>query len=250
MKGYIYSALGNSFIITNQIVNKENIIKFCEEQKVDGLIYYQKEENKMNIFNKDGSKASMCGNGIRTLAHHLSKKQNQSSFNINTDSGIKEIRIINHHPFSCQVNLGSPRLIKELYQLKSIEIRGKKIDINAIYLGNYHIVIIVDDINDLSYLERAKEIFVYEEFKGKCNINFCQIISYHSLKVKTYERGVGFTLSCGTGSAASCYIAHLLYNLSNRIEVISPLGKLKVLIENHTVYLEGESHFEREISII
>lgn len=247
MKGYIFDALGNRFIITQKNASNEEIIKYCKKENVDGFIVFNMKEKRMNFFNRDGSRALMCGNGIRCLAHYISMlNPKTNNLLINTDIGVKEIKILNHSPFTCKVNLGSPCLIKDLIDLKEIKIRDKTIPINCLFLSNYHIVIFLDNVDDLEYLNLAKDIYNYPKFNHLCNINFCQIVDYHTIKVRTYERGVGFTLSCGTGVSSASYIAYLLYNLSNIINVKLPLGTLKVEIDKHQVFLEGETSLIKE----
>ncbi len=252
MKGYIYEGLGNSFLITelNDTLELNQIaIKNCLKHQLDGLINYDTTKNKMEIYNKDGSKALMCGNGIRCLANYLFTKNNYlNEFDINTDSGIKKVKISNKKPFECQVSLGCPRLIKELNNLKKITIDGKDFHFNSIYISTFHIVIIVENIYDLNIDYVAPKIYKYPLFQEKCNITFCQLVNHNTIKTRTFERGVGFTLSCGTGAAAGGYISYLLYNLSNKINVIQPLGNIQVII-SHQIEIKGPSNFIEEVEI-
>ena len=251
MKGYIYQGLGNSFVIikcNNSFSYKEMAIQLCSKYKLDGLITYD-DNLKMTIYNQDGSKALMCGNGIRCLTQHLYKENKKDYYLINTDIGIKKVEIRSVNPFISKVNLGNARLIKELNDIKKITIDGLDYYFNSLFLDNYHVIIMVDNIDDEKVINDAEKIFHHPLFKEKCNITFCQIITYNLIKTRTYERGVGFTLSCGTGSSSAAYISYLLYNLSKTITVIQPLGTLKVEISSNQIFLEGESEFVKEIDI-
>ena len=252
MKGYIYEGLGNSFLITEGIDTgniNQIVIRNCLKHQLDGLINYDKTNNKMEIYNKDGSKALMCGNGIRCLANYLyTKYKFPDEFEINTDSGVKIVKISNENPFECQISLGRPRLVKELNNLKKITIDGKDIHFNSIYISTFHIVIIVESIYDLNLDYLAPKIYKYPLFQEKCNITFCQLVNHNTIKTRTYERGVGFTLSCGTGAAAGGYISYLLYNLSNKINVIQPLGNIQVIISNN-IEIKGPSNFIEEVEV-
>ena len=251
MKGYLYEGLGNSFIICENIPNKnsEKIASLCNENNTDGMIYYTKENNVMEIYNKDGSKALMCGNGIRCLTNYIYDFIYESNiYNISTSVGVKNSKVISLIPFTTKINLGRPRLIKELNEVKSIKIDDKTFYFNAIFLTTYHIVIMVDKISDKLINQYAEKIYNHPLFKNKCNVTFCELIDYHHIKTLTYERGVGFTKSCATGAAASSYISYLLYNMSNKIDVIQAQGTLKITIDND-IYLQGESSFIKEIDI-
>lgn len=252
MKVYIYQGLGNSFLIGEFEENTDlsNITKmYCSKYHLDGLINYQKENNKMQIYNQDGSKALMCGNGIRCLANYLYQKyQCEKVFSINTDAGIKNIEITSLIPFCCKVNLGRPHLIKELNQIKKIKIENEDIFFNSLFLSTFQILILVDNVNDFKIDSIAKKIYLHPLFKEKCNITFFEIVDYKTIKTRTYERGVGFSLSCATGASSAAYIGYLLYRLSKKITVIQPLGQLYVTIDNQ-IYLEGVSSFEKEVEI-
>ena len=251
MIGYLYEGLGNTFIITSNVEeNKLSKIAFinCKANDVDGLINYNSQNNKMSIYNQDGSKALMCGNGISGLSYHLFKTNHQNKLIINTDVGIKEITLTSSSPFKCKVSLGRARIIKELSTLKAIRIENQEFPIQPIFLSTFHIVIMVDDINSNIIDKYAKKIYEYDLFKQKCNITFCQLVSYHTIKTKTYERGVGFTKSCGSGAASAAYICYLLYNLSSSITVIQEKGELSITID-HDVYLEGSANYIKEVSI-
>lgn len=251
MKGYIYQGLGNSFAIikcNTSFSYKELAIQLCNKYKLDGLITYD-DNFKMTIYNKDGSKALMCGNGIRCLVQHLYKENKKDCYLINTDIGIKKVEVKSINPFISKVNLGNPRLIKELNEIKKITIDSHDYFFNSLFLDNYHVIIMVDNIDDEKVINDTEKIFHHPLFKTKCNITFCQIITHNLIKTRTYERGVGFTLSCGTGSTSAAYISYLLYNLSKTINVIQPLGTLKVEISSNQIFLEGESEFVKEIDI-
>ena len=106
----------------------------------------------------------------------------------------------------------------------------------------------VDKLNNKKIEKYAERLFNHPLFQNKCNITFCELIDYHHIKTLTYERGVGFTKSCATGAASASYISYLLYNMSNKINVIQEKGILNITIDND-IYLQGESSFIKEIDI-
>lgn len=252
MKGSIYEGLGNMFILCSgyeDIDYSALAEKECAEYSCDGLIVFREENDKMEIYNKDGSRASMCGNGIRCLVQYLwDSGKKRDRYLINTDSGIRSLGICSENPFVCEVNLGTPKLIKELNEVSSVEIEQKHVYFNSLFLTTYQVIVMVEDISNPEIFSFGKKIFEHPLFQGKCNITFCELVDVKSIRTRTYERGVGFTLSCGTGAAAAAYICHLLYNLSDRIDVEVPTGRMTVTLRDQ-VYLKGSSSFIKEVEL-
>ena len=251
MEGYIYQGLNNTFIIMkyDKIIDYSFLSnKICNENNLDGLIAIS-NERKLFFYNRDGSFALMCGNGIRCAANYLyenEKKENKYLFS--TSSGSREVEVINYSPFISKANLGVPKIIKELSNIKSINIKGNIFNINALFLSTFHILILVDNVHSSLVDNHANEIFLHPSFDKKCNITFFQIIDNNTIRSRTFERGVGFTKSCATGAASSAYIAYLLHSLNKEITVKQEEGELKVSIEND-VFIEGPSSFIRKITI-
>ena len=251
MKGYIYQALGNSFIITTHLpkINYSLLVqRLSLKYQFDGLITFNQKTNKMRIYNKDGSLASMCGNGIRCLTNFIYDNfSKQDTYIIKTDDSNKKVEVIKTSPFICKVNLGRPKLVKELIEIRSVTIKNRTFVINPIFISTYHIVIFTPKIdkNDINiYIE---ELYNQEIFKKKFNITFFEILNYKTIRTLTYERGVGFTKSCGSGAACASYISYLLHNTFNKVKVIQEEGELEVEIDDD-IYLEGTSAFVKEVS--
>lgn len=251
MEGYIYQGLNNTFVILdyNHDIDYSFLAnKICSEENLDGLITISKD-NKLNFYNKDGSIALMCGNGIRCAANYLyENNKKEDSYTFITSSGTKEVTIINSNPFISKANLGIPKIIKELSNVRSITIKNKIFNINALFLSTFHILILVDNVHSSLVNKFANEIYSHPLFDKKCNITFFEIIDKKTIRSRTYERGVGFTKSCATGASSSAYIAYLLHSLNNQICVKQDAGELIITIDSE-VYVEGTSSFVRKINI-
>ena len=110
-----------------------------------------------------------------------------------------------------------------------------------------HTVVIVNDFDNLEELK--DNLFAKQLFKYRCNVDFVKIKNHHTIEIRTFENGVGWTKSCGTGAAASAYVLSENYNLSNRINVITLGGILQVKITD-SIYLTGTSEMIDEFEVI
>ena len=164
MKLEKYEGLGNTFLITNEYKEnlKELAIKLCNNDLgigADGLIYIDTYTKTIEIYNKDGSIAPMCGNGIRCVSYYLFKHNyiNSKIFDINTLDNKKRIEIINYKPFIVNVEMGIPSFniektkvnLNEPIIKKELIINNKKYLITTIYLTTIHTVIVVNNLNDI-----------------------------------------------------------------------------------------------------
>jgi len=243
-----YHASGNDFLISEELSlleDKEKIIQLCNRHTgigADGLILYDKQENRMHIINKDGSMAAMCGNGLRCLTHYLYHHQKLPEI-IYSDADIHPVKVIQTNPFHTEIYIGTPE-----YTWDSVGC-SKELDIPWNYEGylfypchcsTNHLVCFVDSLQPEDIEDLGKKIMRHPYFPDGININFVRVSS--SLFIQTYERGAGLTLSCGTGSCASFALAYQKYNVPQQIIVENPYGNLSLSItEENKLYLTGES---------
>lgn len=262
MKLEKYEGLGNTFLITNE--KKEDFSslskKLCDNNigiGADGLIYIDTKLLSVEIYNKDGSIAPMCGNGIRCVSYYLFKHNyiNSKIFEIDTLDKKKRIEIINYHPFIVNVEMGEVSFDKEKTKVtlndkiikKDLIINNKKYIITTLYLTTIHTVIVVDNLNDVLDYE-GELISNHPLFKEKTNVNFVQIIDKGTIKQKTYERGVGWTKACGSGASASSYVVNQFYFLKKNIRVYMEYGHLDIEIKDK-VYMKGSAKKIGEVII-
>ncbi|BAG14125.1 diaminopimelate epimerase [Candidatus Endomicrobiellum trichonymphae] len=250
------TAAGNDFIL---IDNRENIIaqedcqalakKLCDRKYsigADGLILLEKsacKDFKMKYFNSDGSYASMCGNGGRSIAkfaYDLCVANLKMVFE--TDAGVINAEILPED--RVRLDLYNPRDLKK--DIK-VEVNGKEFDVNFINTGVPHVVIFVDDIENIDVFGYGRAIRRHKTFApAGTNVNFVKVIKDNTLLVRTYERGVeDETLACGTGITASGIISVLKGFAASPVKVIARGGdKLSVSLRNpndkiSNVVLEG-----------
>ncbi|HRT68840.1 MAG TPA: diaminopimelate epimerase [Bacilli bacterium] len=255
-----YHGCGNDFIVG---MYDKNIDYAKFSQKVcnrntgigaDGLLIAKVDENKeieMMFYNADGSRAPMCGNGIRCFAYFCLREKlvDSNEFKINTLSGKMGIRVLSREPFVGEINLGKPNFSskalgintsKETFLNEVIMINGWKIKVDAVYMATHHLVVIVDNLKEVINSDLGEKLSKHKIFTKGINVNFVQIINTKEIIMKTYERGVGWTLACGTGAAASFVILNQKGLCDNKIEVKLELGKIKLSYnENKEILMEG-----------
>ena len=263
---------GNDFIVFEDIKEKYKdlnslALKLCDRNfgiGGDGILVVRSSsvaDIQMVIINADGSYAGMCGNGIRCFAKYVYEKKlvDKKVFFVETGDGIKkcELFLEDENVTGVKINMGLPSfepskipaLGEDKIIKKSINIKGKKYEINSLLLGVPHTVVLTKDSE--FKVDEGADIEKYELFPSGTNVNFCRIIDDTAIKVDTWERGAGATLACGTGCCSSAVICNKLGLTGKSVKVIAPGGILKVDIEEDGVMMTGPAMnvFEGEITI-
>ncbi|MGL4687060.1 MAG: diaminopimelate epimerase [Fusobacteriaceae bacterium] len=249
---------GNDFILLHDsndsfIDVSKLAIRMCHRKfgiGGDGLMTYGKSlvaDIKMNFYNSDGSRASMCGNGIRCFAKFVydNKIVTSNTINVETDDGIKHIVINvvgNEKEQIIDVDMGYPSFKskdipvtskEEKFILKELEIDGIKIEISSIHMGVPHTVIYLKDYENIDLNSIGKKIENLEIFEKKTNVNFVKILDEKNIEVRTWERGVGRTLACGTGCCSSVILGNYLGYLKSQVKVITEGGELLISVDKN-----------------
>lgn len=266
---------GNDFILINATAGKINlskkqIIQMCDRNfgiGADGLILVRPSDTadlKMDFYNMDGSRAEMCGNGIRCMARFAYEKRLVKSkmINIETPAGEKNIfmDIKNKKIENIRVNMGIPEFnpkkipvkIKDKTEIFNYKIRinSKDFYINCVSMGNPHCVIVLNDNENLEEYPVRKwgpAIENYRIFPDKINVEFIKIKNSAGIDMRVWERGAGETLSCGTGACAAGVCAVKLKKVrETKVNVNLPGGKSIVIWDqsNLNVYLEGRVSYK------
>lgn len=264
MKLTKYHGLGNEFLIALLPDMPDSpsslAVTVCDSLSgpgADGLVIgLPSDENtidvQMVLFNADGTRAEISGNGLRCLAHHVYMNNSQNEIiTILTDAGIREARIEDTKVDELTINagMGTPVLGPDLssYDLEE-KIGGPVISAGYVDVGNPHIVIQFNNTEfvDIGILGSSVEKSCSEE---GINVHVIEIISRSAIKMLTWERGVGITKACGTGAVASACKALSWGLVDLQIEVIMPGGNAQVTIEDDQVYLMGKSELIKEYEV-
>ncbi|MEZ0537819.1 diaminopimelate epimerase [Caldicellulosiruptoraceae bacterium PP1] len=257
--------LGNDFIVLDvrQSPDKDYnslAIKMCDRHLgigADGLLLVlnsDKADIKMRIINSDGSEAEMCGNGIRCFAKYVFERGivRKEKFTVETLAGIMEPELILDEVGlveKVKVNMGSPDFnpqnIPMLLDSKDainvpIEVDGKEYKITSILMGVPHTMLFVDDINNIDIHALGPKIEKHKLFPKKTNVNFVEVKDNQNIIVRTWERGAGATMACGTGSCASVIASHLNGYTQRKANVHLYAGILNIeWTEDNIVYMTG-----------
>jgi len=226
----------------------------------DGLIMIMPSpvaDARMRIFNADGSEAQMCGNGIRCVAKYLYECGIKKSdrLTIETAAGIKTIELTtaSGNVTQVKVEMGIPGLLRnEIPMLGEneqvidvpLQVNDTVLNITCVSMGNPHCITFVDDVDSVDLNVTGKAIENHELFPERINAHFVQQISADKVKMRTWERGSGETLACGTGAVATG-VACVLNKFTERvINTQLPGGELTVeWTEDNKTYMTGPAEF-------
>ena len=233
----------NDFVLVFDPENKilftpEQIKKICD-RKVgigsDGFIKIIKVDGAwfMDYSNSDGSIAEMCGNGIRVMARYLTDRGYQASgiYAINTRDGRKFLSVPDEGDIS--VNMGKVTQING--EVSVIQNSKTFVGLN-IGVGNPHAVVFTDDLETVGDLKKSPAVLPEDAYPEGVNIEFVEIVDNGEIKMRVFERGVGETQSCGTGTCAVALAATIKSKKTLPIKwVINPPGgRLVVEIDGHS----------------
>jgi len=199
----------------------------------DGLILIMpstKADVRMRMFNSDGSESEMCGNGIRCVAKYAYDHGivNSKEITAETGAGILTLQLFTNGQNKVdrvRVNMGKPRIKRSEIPMNGtdsdkvvnepLNILHTTFQITCASMGNPHCVIFVDDVASFQVEKYGPLIENHELFPRRTNVEFVQIISRTEVRQRTWERGAGETLACGTGASAVC-VAGVLNGLTEK----------------------------------
>lgn len=220
----------------------------------DGVIYLcssTSADYRMDYYNRDGS-ATTCGNGIRCLARFIVRlgllDPERRELSIETAGGVVRVTVIGKGE-RARVDMGQPILEGKQIPVSAVgrqvrtplEVGGKKYTITAVGMGNPHCVIFVDDVQSVPLATLGPQFEHHQFFPQRTNVEFVQVLDEETIKMRIWERGVGETLSCGTGACASLVAAVLLKKSLRKVKMLLPGGELEVAWdeESDRVFLTG-----------
>jgi len=252
------SGSGNDFVLIDnrdRSLTVGNITKFVRnvcERKVsvgaDGLIIIensQRADFRWRFFNADGSEVDMCGNGARCAARFAYIRgiaKERMSFE--TGAGIIDAEVIGD---TVKIKLTEPHSMKANIL---VMIEGKPVEVNFVNTGVPHVVLFVPGLDRYDVLNTGRKIRYHKAFQPEgTNANFMEVIDRHTIRIRTYERGVeDETLACGTGAVASALISFSQGLVESPVDVNVKSGEtLKIYFRKtghgfEDIYLEGKAN--------
>lgn len=199
---------------------------------------------RMRIFNADGSEAEMCGNGMRCVVRYLHERGEGDRFRVETLGGTIEGEVLRAaEPYDVRLNLGIP-----VFQ----DCGGIDAAMDVVTMGNPHAVVFVPSLASIDLAQRAAALQASPAFPNGINVHAVAPAGKHRIDVAHWERGVGITQSCGTGSAASAAAAIARGIVSSPVVAHVPGGELRVEWDGAgAVFLSGpaarvfDAHIDR-----
>jgi diaminopimelate epimerase len=222
----------------------------------DGLILILpsgKADVKMRMFNADGSEAQMCGNGIRCLAKYVFESgiSRQPEITVETLAGVLRLQLFstNGAVEKVKVNMGMPRLRRQDIPMlgdgdrvlgEQLTAGDREFAVTCVSMGNPHCVIYVDDVAKFPVAHYGPLLERHPQFPQRTNVEWIEWINRREIRQRTWERGSGETLACGTGACAAT-VASILNGKTERAVTIHLLGgdlEVEWADDNH-VYMTG-----------
>lgn len=235
----------------------------------DGVIFINPSKEadfEMEMYNADGTRAEMCGNGIRCVAKFVYDKGLTDKTCITVISGGKvktlDLTVKEEKVALVKVNMGAPELTaenvpvisqKEQVVNEPITVQGKEFRMTCISVGNPHAVVFLDDVQNLDIEAIGPYFENHPCFPNRTNTEFVKVLDRHTVEMRVWERGSGETLACGTGACATA-VACVLNGLTEEKVTVKLLGgdlEIEWNRKENLVYMTGPAVtvFEGEVEI-
>ena len=271
--------LGNDYVYVNcfeeRVENPREVARIVSDRHTgigaDGLILMEPSEVadvRMRMYNADGSEAEMCGNGIRCVAkyvyeHRLAEpgeglsvpgqRSFPASLRVETGRGVVRVGLALDRDDKVDkvcVNMGRPILspsdipvnlaVKEVIE-HPIDVLGETLEMTCVSMGNPHAVFFCDDPDAIDLSRVGPAVENYPLFPNRTNVHFVAVEGPAEFRMRTWERGSGITMACGTGACACCVAAVLTGRQERVCTGHLPGGDLELnwCQEDGCVYLTG-----------
>lgn len=240
--------LGNDYVYVNcfeeTVENPSEAARYLSDRHTgigsDGLILICPSDTadfEMRMYNADGSRSEMCGNGIRCVGkyvydHGLTEK---TSISVETLGGIKylDLTVEDGQAVLIRVDMGEPELradhipvVREAEERvinEAVTVDGREYRMTGVSMGNPHAVVFLEDIKGLDIEKIGPKFENHERFPNRINTEFVRVIDRETIEMRVWERGSGETMACGTGACAAA-VASILNGLAERRVTVRLLG--------------------------
>jgi diaminopimelate epimerase len=204
----------------------------------DGWILVDPEpELAIELYNSDGSKPELSGNGTRCAAAFLIREKKASAqVMVRTGAGLKHLGLLEKEGpiYWFEMEMGPPRVVAERFAL---QVAGNLHDVTILDVGNPQCAIPVEDF-EFDWRTLARQVEAHPHFPKRTNVSLIRRVDGHTIDVRFYERGAGETMSSGTGSTGAVAAAIVRGMVTSPVRVLTPAGPLE-LRWNESIYLTG-----------
>lgn len=262
--------IGNDFVMVDAVSNStegadwpEMARRMCNRKfgvGSDGLILVLKDSDgsfRMRMLNPDGSESEMCGNGIRCFLKflHLSGHTTELKVAVETGAGLLHLESVENG--DVRVDMGLARFKRSeigivgdpesTFQMQPVDFAGHVTPGTAVSMGNPHVVFFVPDIAAVPLENWGPIIEHHALFPSRVNVHFAQVVNQSNLKMRTWERGAGITLACGTGACAVAVAGYVNGLSASTVHIDLPGGRLKIDIDKDwRVWMTGPAEVSFE----
>ena len=254
--------LGNDFVVVGESAVKGMDLtdltrRICHRRLgigADGLIVVCPSDAcdiRMRIIHADGSEAEMCGNGIRCFAKYVYENGivKKEDIAVETLAGTvsPHLHISGGKVEGVTVDMGRPYFRNDEIPVTegidpqdfTIEAGGREFGLCSVLVGVPHTMFFTDDADDGFVETYGPLIEKHDVFPRNTNVNFAKVIDRETIELRTWERGCGRTLACGTGSCATAVAANHKGYCGNRVEIINSVGSLIIELKDDKVFMSG-----------
>jgi len=258
---------GNDYVYINGFTEKipqeqkPDFVRYVSDRHFgigsDGAIFInpaKEADFEMEMYNADGSRSEMCGNGMRCVGKYVYDYglTDKTEFSVVSAGKIKylTLTIEDGKAVQIRVNMGEPILAPAEIPVianstpvmnEPITVLDKEYEMTCVSMGNPHAVVFVEDTASFPVNEIGPYFENHEKFPNRTNTEFVQVVDRNHINMRVYERGTGETLACGTGCCASV-VACILNGLTDDTVYVNVLGGTVLVEWNRTenlVYMTG-----------
>jgi diaminopimelate epimerase len=252
------NGLGNEIVVVDMRPRPEHITATDARSAAAGVPYDQlmaiyapraaQTDAFVRIFNKDGSEAGACGNGMRCVADILFRESRKTALAVETNSGLLTCWQ-GKMPLTSTIDMGVPRfrwdeipLAREFPDTRQIELTIGPADRPILHspsvanMGNPHVVFWVDDVDAYDLGRFGPLLENHPIFPERANITLAQIVDRGHITMRTWERGAGLTRACGSAACATAVAAARLRRTDRVVQITLPGGELSI------EWREGDDH--------
>ncbi len=271
---------GNDYVYVNgmqeviSVEKKPEAVRFLSDRHFgiggDGVIFINaasEADFEMEMYNADGTRSEMCGNGIRCVGKFVYDKglTDKARITVVSAGQIKYLDLQvgeGGQVETVKVNMGSPILVPaqipaifdgEQVIDEPILVQGEEYRVTCVSMGNPHAVVFVNQTGEMDLEEIGPSFENHPAFPNRTNTEFVEIVDRNHVKMRVWERGTGETLACGTGCCATVVAAVLNGLTDNEVEVEVLGGKIQIFWDRevNVVYMTGPATtvFEGEIEV-
>lgn len=256
---------GNDYVYVNgfteKVADKQKAVVALSDRHFgigsDGVIFInpsQQADFEMEMYNADGTRAEMCGNGIRCVGKYVYDHgmTDKTSITVESFGKVKylDLTVENGKVVKVKVNMGKPELTAKDVPVVSVHeqvideeiiVKGKSYRMTCVSMGNPHAVVFMDDVEHLAIEEIGPYFENHERFPNRTNTEFVQVIDDSHVKMRVWERGTGETLACGTGCCATAVACVLNHRTGAHVMVQVLGGEIEIYWDQkeNLVYMTG-----------